>query len=255
MSRSVRAVLCVGVGLTTYERRAEAQQPPPPPQQAQPNPYPYGYPPPGYAYPPPGYGYPPPGYAPVPVVVAPPGPPKTDSVNASPLGVVFGSYSLNYEHLASGTHGLMAELSTFRATQWSQMGDANGITTTNGSARVLSGGVGYRWHWSRQQDSGFLGFLAGYGAGSGTSTLTRNGVASQFDVSVKAPWFVVNIGRRWQWDNGLNLTLRIGGGRARYKVSTTSSDPDAQMTISMLQDLLDRFPIAIDTELSLGYSF
>ena len=222
----------------------------PPPANAPPAGYapPPGYPPPsGYAQP---GGYPPGAYAP-PMVMSPPMPPRENSINGSPLGALFGSYSLNYEHLSGGTHGLMVEGNLGFSTGTSTSGtEASSSKSTN-----YGGGVGYRWHWSGQQQSGFLGLMAGYTVGSGSSTITSGGMTNSYDLTIKAPWVVANIGKRWVWDNGLNITFRIGGGWAKYTVSSSSTDPQAQDAVKFLQDVLTLIPIALDGELSLGYTF
>jgi hypothetical protein len=125
----------------------------------------------------------------------------------------------------------------------------------NSKSTRYGGGVGYRWHWSGQQQSGFLGILAGYSAGSGSSTVSNGGAVSNIDLTIKAPWVVGNVGKRWQWDNGINITFRLGAGWAKYTVTTTSMDPQAQDAVQALQKLLTLIPIALDGELSLGYTF
>jgi len=225
---------------------AQAQPAPPPdpwaqqPQQPNAGAYPPAAPP--GAYPPGAYP---------PVLFAPKPPPKENSINGSPLGVLFGSYSVNYERLVGGTNGFMIEGNFSRSTGTSTV---NGDSTSSKSS-LYGGGVGYRWHWSGQQDSGFLGLMAGYSVGTGSGTVADAAGIQQFDLTIKAPWVVANIGRRWQWDNGINFTIRAGAGWAKYTVSSSSTDPNAQDAVKALQDLLTLIPIALDGELSLGYTF
>lgn len=254
--RSVSLSALAGAVLILSAVDAAAQTPSaaPPPDGWSPQPYgapaqPAAYPPGAYppgAYPPGAY---PPGAYP-PVLVAPQ-PPKENSINGSPLGVLFGSYSLNYERLVGGMHGFMVEGNFSHSTGTSTI---NGDQTSSRSS-LYGGGVGYRWHWSGQQQSGFLGLMAGYTVGTGSGTVTDATGMQAFDLTVKAPWVVANIGKRWQWDNGLNVTFRIGAGWAKYTVSTNSTDPQAQDAVKALQDLLTLIPIALDGELSLGYTF
>lgn len=241
-ARSVGLSLLVGASfivLTSGESRAQTPPPAAPPA---------GYaPPPGTYAPPPGA--PPTTYAPVPMVAMPP--PRVNSVNGNPIGFLFGSYSLNYERLVNGTHGFLIEGNLSRST-----GSVNnGTETSSNTSTTYGGGAGYRWHWSGQQNSGFLGLMAGYSVGAGKSTITDGGVSNSFDLTIKAPWVVANIGKRWQWDNGINLTFRIGGGWASYTVSTSSTDPQAQDAVRFVQDILTLIPIALDGELSIGYTF
>jgi len=179
---------------------------------------------------------------PPPMISAAP-PPRENSINGSPLGLLSLNYALNYERLLDGMHGLLVE------------GVFSLSSNSTSKSSLYGGGVGYRWHWSGQQQSGFLGLMAGYSVGSGTSTVTSGGTTSTFDLTIKAPWVVANIGKRWAWDSGFNVTFRIGAGWAGYKVSSNSTDPNVQMGVDALQDLLELIPIALDGELSVGYIF
>jgi hypothetical protein len=262
MSRTLSVSVLAGAVAILWASGALAQTPPPaapPPDGWSPQPYggqpqPGAYPPGAYppsAYPPGAYppgAYPPGAYQPV--LVAPQ-PPKENSINGSPLGILYGAYSLNYERLVSGTHGFMIEGNFSHSTGTSTI---NGDQTSSKSL-LYGGGVGYRWHWSGQQQSGFLGLMAGYTVGTGSGTVTDAAGTNEFDLTIKAPWVVANIGKRWQWDNGLNITFRIGAGWAKYTVSSNSTDPQAQDAVKALQDLLTLIPIALDGELSLGYTF
>lgn len=190
---------------------------------------------------------PPPAESPPPVAAATasvPNPDPVNSINGNPLGALIGSYGLNYERLMGGMHGLMIE------GQLGIRSDSSSSYTTYG------GGAGYRWHWRGRQNSGFLGLMAGYSVGTGKSTVSDGAGGTQnFDLTIKAPWVVGNIGKRWVLPYNLNITFRIGAGWAGYKVSTTSTDPDAQAGVDLLQDLLTFLPIAFDGEISLGYMF
>jgi hypothetical protein len=169
--------------------------------------------------------------------------PRDNSVNVSPLGIAIGAYTVNYERLFGGYHGLVVE---------------GGLAFSSGDgaeSTSYGGALGYRWHWSGEQDSGFLGFNVGYYRGAGSGSITTNGMTETFDVDTQSLFAVANIGKRWAWDNGFNITFRIGGGYARYDVSTSSTDPDAQGVVETVENLLEIFPIAIDGELSVGYTF
>ncbi|MEY3012735.1 MAG: hypothetical protein RIT45_1470 [Pseudomonadota bacterium] len=162
-----------------------------------------------------------------------------NSVNLSPLGVLFGSYSLNFEHLVDGYHGLLVE------GQFSQSSDENSSSTG------IGGGLGYRYHWSGTQDSGFVGAMVAYQAGTAVATVN----SQTFDISVGAASFTANIGRRWAWTSGFNVTLRFGVGRAIYDITSTSTDPDVQQAIDQVDSLMNALPVAFDGELSIGWIF
>lgn len=169
--------------------------------------------------------------------------PGENSVNMSPLGVLTGSYGVNYERLFGGAHGLLVEGTLSRAED------------DTSSSLSYGGLVGYRWHWSGQQSSGFLGLNAGYARGSGDSKVTVDGEEKSFDVDVTTLSVVPNIGKRWAWDFGLNITFRAGVGWGSYDVSTQSKDPDAQDAVKLVDDLLTLIPVALDGELSVGWVF
>ncbi len=176
-----------------------------------------------------------------PITITKPAPvERQHSVNGNPMGFLFGSYGVTYEYL-SGGNGLLVE---------------GGFAHSGGdsaSATSYGGAVGYRWHWRGRQNSGFLGVNAGFYAG--TATASSGDGSEMTDLTIRSLQLVMNIGKRWQFDNGLNITARIGGGKAKRWVSTDSTDPDAQQAVEDVQDLLDFIPIALDGELSLGYSF
>ncbi|MCO4762833.1 MAG: hypothetical protein KC502_15065 [Myxococcales bacterium] len=164
-------------------------------------------------------------------------------MNFSPLGLLFGSYSVNFEHLMNSQHGLIAE------GLFSQSSDKDSTTMSAGAA------VGYRWHWSKTQDSGFLGAMLGYQTGTSVVKVVDGAGEKSFDVSVSAPSVTFNVGRRWAWSNGLNITLRFGVGRAVYSLSSTSTDPDVQDAINTVDDLMNALPVTLDGELSIGWIF
>ena len=76
-----------------------------------------------------------------------------------------------------------------------------------------------------------------------------------YDLSVRTLALTGDVGKRWQFDNGFNITARIGLGYANRTASTSSSDPDAKKAAETVEDVLAFLPVAFDGELSLGYSF
>lgn len=169
---------------------------------------------------------------------------KANSVNLSPLGLLVGSYALNYERLMNRRHGLLVE------------GVFTSATGDGTSSTGYGGVVGYRWHWSPSQDSGFAGLNVGYQVGTGTAQVEDgDGDKASFDVDTTALTVTANIGRRWAWDFGLNITLRAGLGYGKYDVSTDSDDELAQDAVELVDELLTLIPVAIDGELSIGWIF
>lgn len=170
-------------------------------------------------------------------------PERANSINVSPLGIVLGAYNINYERLF-GAHGLVLE------------GGFSYLSDEGDDSKSIGGSIGYRWHWRGRQNSGFLGLAAGMYDGTGEASVeTSGGNEESHDVDVRSYYLVANIGKRWQWRNGFNFTLRAGGGYGYYDIVARSDDPDAEKAAEEVDDLLTRFPIAIDGEVSVGYSF
>lgn len=179
----------------------------------------------------------------VPGVSAETAPTRANSINVNPFGVIFGSYSLNYEHLINGHHGLLVE------GLFSQSGDDDSSSLRGG------GGLGYRYHFSGQQQSVFLGFNVAYQVGSADTQVMINDKENRFDIETTSLSATANVGKRWAWDGGFNITARIGAGYARHNASTDSDDPGAQKAVELVDGLLSFIPVALDGELSVGWVF
>lgn len=156
-----------------------------------------------------------------------------NSVNLSPLGLLIGGYNLNYERLLGGYHGVLVE-SSF---------------VSNSTTSTFGGSLGYRFHWRGKQDSGFVGVNLGHSRG--TAEASKEGATQVHDVDLVASSLTVNVGRRWAWESGLNITFRIGAGRGSYEATTDSTDLEAKEAAAELSSL----SVAFDSELSLGYNF
>jgi hypothetical protein len=167
---------------------------------------------------------------------------RTRSINADAANVALGNYGGNFEWLHGG-HGLLVEASYFH--------HGNGSTSVDGGGAAL----GYRWHWRGRQNSGFLGVSASLGVGGATATDATHTPAVTYDLSVRTLAVVANLGKRWQFANGFNITARVGGGWARRTVATAATDPDAVQAAKDVEDLMSLLPFALDGELSAGYSF
>ena len=168
---------------------------------------------------------------------------KENSLNLSPLGLLSGSYGVTYERLLQGHHGIIVE------------GNYANSSGTDASSTSVGATIGYRYHWRGNQDSGFVGLNLGYYDGSGIGTIESGGMTTSFDIDTKVTALTANIGRRWAWNSGLNITFRIGLGQGNYDITTESDDPDAQKAVELVDDLLTLFPVAFDGELSMGYIF
>ena len=190
--------------------------------------------------------------------------PYQHSVNVGTLGLLLGSYSSNYEMLYKGTHGLVAELnylnieSLISSTQ--VLNDLAqqylGVSTLLGHYN-LGTSIGYRWHWSQKQQSGFLGVNVAYEYGVSDMEIVQEKV----QISHNYLEATLNVGKRWMWDFGLNITLRLGAGVGTYFFTVNQSDDanNNQQALKELENTLTEtflsLPIALDGELSIGYCF
>lgn len=165
---------------------------------------------------------------------------KENSVNVSPIGLLFGSYSVNYERLMGRQHGLLAEAQYSRTS-------SDGVDSSGFGALA-----GYRWHWSESQESGFLGVNVGFN----TATSETSVDGTKYDVTASGFPIVGNVGYRWCWDAGFNVTLRFGVGKLMgLDLSTNSKDPDAKEAVADVEKIYKKFPITFDGELSAGWVF
>ncbi len=170
-------------------------------------------------------------------------PAKTNSINVSPLGALLGNYSLTYEHLFNGTHGLIVE------------GNAAFDSNSDSSSYQMGGGVGYRWHWRGRQNSGFLGVMVAQSFGNGEVTTTSGTQKMTYDMGVRSTTITGNIGKRWMIGDSFNITLRLGLGWGHHVATAKVDNQEAKDAEKSLNDLLAFFPIGFDGELSVGYVF
>lgn len=163
-----------------------------------------------------------------------------DSINVSPLGLLFGNLYVTYEHMWTGGHAVIVDLGG---------GQSSG---ESGSEAHGSAGVGYRWHWRGRQNSGFVGLSLHQEIGSGTVT-NDDGT---FDMSVRSTMLTANVGKRWMLgDSNWNITLRFGLGTGKHTAEAKESTPEAKMAEKEMNDLLALIPIGWEGELSIGYVF
>ena len=165
-----------------------------------------------------------------------------NSINVSPLGVVVGNYALTYERLFAGSHGLIVE------------GIGSYSSNDDGDSTQFGGGVGYRWHWSGRQNSGFLGIMFAQSFGSGDVTIESGGVKMSHGMSVRSTTITGNIGKRWMI-GPVNLTIRLGLGWGHHVAKAEDDSQEAKDAEELMNDILAFLPIGVDGELSVGYTF
>jgi len=167
----------------------------------------------------------------------------TKAINSCPGGVAFGIYSINYEQLFGNNHGLVCRF------------DYEDVPKNYTEAKLKAKGgaliLNYRYHLSGEMESGYIGIYSRYRVYSGTGTLE----STNFDFTIPEVTLGVNIGKRWVWDNGINLNLAFGYGFFLLKDQKTS--PLIESTNSILDKFEDSYDF-IDPflgEFSIGYAF
>jgi hypothetical protein len=92
--------------------------------------------------------------------------------------------------------------------------------------------------------------------GSGTVTESDGStMPMKYPVDLSSTSITANIGKRWMVSDAINITLRFGLGWAHYGASSNDSSANAQNAVALTNALLQLFPIGIDGELSIGYTF
>jgi len=165
------------------------------------------------------------------------------AVNMCPGGIVFGIYSVNYEYLAGQNHGLVAR---FDYESVSETLSDDTIMKANGYGFTFN----YRWHFSGELESFYIGSYARYKVYKGDGT---NG-STKFDFTLQEYTLGLNAGKRWVWNSGINVNCAFGYGISKLKEET---DPSNSLNDSTLDKFIDDYTF-IDPfygEISVGYAF
>ena len=171
-------------------------------------------------------------------------PESKDSINVSPLGLLFGNLYVTYEHLFNGKHGVIVDLGYGRSSNEDGAEDHGEL------------GVGYRWHWRGRQNSGFLGVSFHQSYGSGYMTYMPDTAEEQrYDMTVKSTMLTANVGKRWMLGDSWNITLRFGLGLGKHTATAEEDTAEAKMAEEDMNALLSLIPIGWEGELSVGYNF
>ena len=165
-----------------------------------------------------------------------------NSININPLGVIGLNYAVTYERLFAGSHGLIVE------------GIATLASGDDGDSQQFGGGIGYRWHWRGRQNSGFLGIMVSQGFGSGEVVISDGAGEMKHGMTVRSTTITGNIGKRWLF-GPVNVTIRGGLGYGKYVAKAKEDTQEAKDAEELMNDILAFLPIAVDGELSIGYTF
>jgi hypothetical protein len=184
--------------------------------------------------------------------------PRKSAVNFRAPEAYFKSYFFNIEHLISGRHGVVLEGGYIGAYPFSLTAGGKSAKWKIDHGYTLS--AQYRFHFSKQLDSPFIGVFFKYGSVSGI-LLSSDGpdvvFAStdgqpQIGFSSSYQMIGLNIGHRIIVGPGITLTLRVGAGGlfGNNKFSTEDYAKNRDAFDAIFNTFL-RF----DSELSIGYAF
>lgn len=159
----------------------------------------------------------------------------THSIGVAPL-VFLGSFYANYETLLAPRHGLLAE---------------GGYAFAGPSSGSWGASLGYRYHFTPGLEGLFAGAFVRTGALASEVEIKDGDDESTYDVEGGYATAGANLGYRWQWVNGVAMSLRGGYGYPFWSEVEWSPDDDKHGTVKDVFEAL----MGLDLELSVGYSF
>lgn len=164
------------------------------------------------------------------------------AINFCPIALALGIYSVNYERMIGRHHGLMARVDYESIPHWLYKLDVK----ANGKAAILN----YRYHIKGGLQSFFIGSFMRYRVFSGTGDAEGEGFSFKLpEVSVG-----LNIGKRWIFNNGINITTAGGYGYFMDKEKINSNKASAVNSVRQFQKKYDLYN-GFFGEISLGYAF
>jgi hypothetical protein len=162
---------------------------------------------------------------------------STNAINVGFVGLQTVSVSLNYEHLFNSKHGLVVGLPLINTNKGKEMGFS----------------LGYRHHFKSTMNSGYWGIFANYSEIK--SKVEADGYALDEYKFKNANFYIgPNIGRRWIFEPGINLAIRVGYGISlgrNFEWIDIPEDDDMKDSTESIMKIISSF----DAELSIGYCF
>lgn len=180
------------------------------------------------------------------------------AINFRAPEVYFKSYFFNIEHLISSRHGVVLEGGYIGAYPFSLSMGGKSAKWQIDHGYTLSGQ--YRYHFSEQLDSPFIGAFFKYGSVSGIM-LSSDGPDVVFGSTQGQPqigfassyqMIGLNIGHRIIWGSGITVTVRVGAGGLFGNNKFSSGDFEKNRdAFNVVFNTFLRF----DSEISIGYAF
>ena len=175
---------------------------------------------------------------------SPPERARFNAVNLGAIGPLSGTYSLNYSRSFDGYHGVIGEAVYI---------DREGTISEEGEQEQFPKSgfgflLGYRYAWEGGQDSPFTGVSFDYYQTEETRDGSPHNKYNSWSLTA-------NIGRRWAWESGFNITLRFGLGYASREYEREGTGLTDQLADGFAEVIFSVIPIGFDGEISVGYSF
>jgi len=164
------------------------------------------------------------------------------AINVCPLAPLFGVYALNYEYLITPHNGLLARV------------EYEDVPKTYTDANIESNGMlyslNYRRHFSPELNSFFAGAYVRYRHFKGGGEIENTG----FDFKIQSVTIGLNAGKRWVWNNGINITVSAGYGFSKDNRKSTPSINAIENALNQLEKEYD-FLSPLYPEISAGFAF
>jgi Protein of unknown function (DUF3575) len=188
---------------------------------------------------------------------------KKNAISIQPLGAIWNSYFMSYERQIAGRHSMVFEGGYVGPYKFNLAVWGSGSSRSRSAWNIERGytlALHYRFHFTPRLSSWFIGVFAKYGSQGGTILSTYNSgdmLPSNpphprigFTATYKILGF--NIGRRWIWDSGLTLAVRLGAGINFTDYNYSLPEYTAEKTT--FRDIFSVLT-SLDTEFSAGYAF
>jgi len=164
------------------------------------------------------------------------------ALNVCPIAPIFGVYALNYEYLITPRDGFLARI------------EYEDVPKTYTDAEIESNGIAYsinyRRHLSSLMNSFFVGAFVRYRNYKGDGEIE----GTKFDFTLPSLTGGLNVGKRWAWNSGFNITVSFGYGIMKDYRKATPSTQAVEQSIDQLVKEYD-FMTPIYPEVSAGYAF
>lgn len=164
------------------------------------------------------------------------------AVNFCPIALAFGIYSMNYERLFANRHGVMIR------ADYEDIPDRMSPSGINVNAKAAI--LNYRYHLCGGMNSLFVGAFGRYRVFDGDAVANEQA----FDFSISEVTVGANLGRRFVFNSGFNITLNAGYGYFMDQQTSTNSSAEAASRIEDFKDSYDLYG-GFFGEVSIGYAF